>query len=66
MYSRILVALDGSERTEAIVPYVEALAHAFGSVVMLLQARTPDQSLISTPATRMGVGHGWASDTPRR
>lgn len=63
MYSRILVALDGSERTEAIVPYVEALAHAFGSVVMLLQARTPDQSLISTPATRMGVGHTTAMTT---
>jgi nucleotide-binding universal stress UspA family protein len=41
VYERILVALDGSETAERIVPYVVALAEKFGSVLTLLQAYTP-------------------------
>jgi nucleotide-binding universal stress UspA family protein len=41
MYRRILVPLDGSARAEAILPYVEDLAHHFGSSVILLQVLEP-------------------------
>lgn len=37
MYQRILVALDGSDLAERVVPYVEALAIPFGSTVILLR-----------------------------
>jgi nucleotide-binding universal stress UspA family protein len=37
MYRKILVPLDGSGRAEAILPYVEDLAHRFGSSVVFLQ-----------------------------
>jgi nucleotide-binding universal stress UspA family protein len=38
MYARILVALDGSELAERILPHVEALAEKLGSAVTLLRA----------------------------
>jgi nucleotide-binding universal stress UspA family protein len=41
MYRRILVPLDGSSRAEAILPYVEDLAHRFGSSVVFLQVLEP-------------------------
>ena len=53
MYTRILVALDGSEFAEQVLPHVEALATTFGSVVTLLRATTPDQSLIHPTAQMM-------------
>jgi nucleotide-binding universal stress UspA family protein len=37
MYNCILVPLDGSKRAERILPYVERLAHGFGSRVVFLQ-----------------------------
>ena len=37
MYERILVALDGSEHAEQVLPLVEELADKFGSTVILLQ-----------------------------
>ena len=53
MYTRILVALDGSEVAEQVLPHVEALATTFGSAVTLLRATTPDQSLIHPTAHMM-------------
>ena len=47
MYERILVPLDGSERAEAILPHVEALAHQFGSELILLQIFEPMAALVT-------------------
>jgi nucleotide-binding universal stress UspA family protein len=41
MYRRILVALDGSELAERVLPYVEPLAERFDATVVLLQATLP-------------------------
>ncbi len=35
-FRRLLVCLDGSESAEAVLPYVRAMAHHFGSAVVLL------------------------------
>jgi nucleotide-binding universal stress UspA family protein len=35
-FKRLLVALDGSDFSERILPYVSVLAHSFGSEVLLL------------------------------
>jgi nucleotide-binding universal stress UspA family protein len=37
MYKTILVPLDGSKRSEAILPHVEELAHCLDAKVILLQ-----------------------------
>lgn len=47
MYERILVALDGSELAERVLPHVEALAKAFGSTLVLLQATTSPAKLMA-------------------
>jgi nucleotide-binding universal stress UspA family protein len=47
MYERILVALDGSEIAERVLPHVEALAKAFGSTLILLQATTSPAKLMA-------------------
>ncbi len=50
-YERILVALDGSEAAEKVLPYVQVLAGRFGSTVILLRAvPPPDAALASTAA----------------
>jgi len=41
MYETILVPLDGSERAEAILPHVEALARSFQCRVIFLQVVEP-------------------------
>jgi nucleotide-binding universal stress UspA family protein len=38
MYRRIIVALDGSELAEQVLPHVEALAERFGAQLILLRA----------------------------
>lgn len=38
MYRRVLVALDGSELAERVLPHVEALAQKFGSHLVLVRA----------------------------
>ncbi len=48
MYEKILVPLDGSERAEAILPYVENLAHCYSSTVIFMQVVEP-QILYATP-----------------
>jgi nucleotide-binding universal stress UspA family protein len=51
MYKKILVPLDGSERAEAIAPYVEELAKAHDSLVIFLQVLEPGQTLpLADPA----------------
>lgn len=37
MYGRLLVALDGSELAERVLPYVESLAERYGSDVTLIR-----------------------------
>jgi len=41
VYKKILVPLDGSTRSEAIMPHVESLAACLGSTVVLLQIVEP-------------------------
>lgn len=41
MYRRILVPLDGSSRSESILPYVEELALSFDSSVIFLEVLKP-------------------------
>jgi nucleotide-binding universal stress UspA family protein len=61
VYSRILVALDGSETAERILPYVIILAEKFGAVLTLLQAYTPLEKALLAEAeiasgfTQVGV-----------
>jgi nucleotide-binding universal stress UspA family protein len=47
MYERILVALDGSEIAERVLPHAEALAKAFGSTLILLRVTTPPEKLVA-------------------
>ena len=57
MYEQILVALDGSELAEQVLPHVEALAEKFGSNLMLLRAITPLGTIIAatTPPPMVGA-----------
>ena len=48
MYERILVALDGSELAERVLPHVEALGRALGSTLVLLRATTSPETITST------------------
>lgn len=41
MYKAILVPLDGSKRTEAILPHVENLGHCDGSKIIFPQVVEP-------------------------
>jgi nucleotide-binding universal stress UspA family protein len=49
MYAHILVALDGSELAEQVLPHIEALAEKFGSAVTLLRATTPFSIAVTPP-----------------
>src|SRR6266511_3130037 len=51
MYERILVALDGSELSERILPHAEALAREFGSTLILLRATTSPEKIIAELTT---------------
>lgn len=52
MYERILVALDGSEVAERILPHVETLGRALGSTLIVLRATTP----LAQVVTELNVG----------
>jgi nucleotide-binding universal stress UspA family protein len=56
MYAHILVALDGSAEAETVLPYVEALATAFGSTVTLVSAL--DSSPMALAETAAPPAHG--------
>ena len=47
MYARILVALDGSELAERILPHVEALSRALGSTLIVLRATTSPEAIVA-------------------
>jgi nucleotide-binding universal stress UspA family protein len=47
MFNVLLVPLDGSKRAERILPYVEYLAFARESKIVLLQVIEPDPNLVS-------------------
>ena len=56
MYERILVALDGSEVAEQVLPHVEQLARAFGSTLILLEATTAPEKLAAELGAGMDAG----------
>jgi nucleotide-binding universal stress UspA family protein len=45
-YRNIIVALDGSDLAERVLPHVESLAERFGSTVTLLRVVTPVEALL--------------------
>jgi nucleotide-binding universal stress UspA family protein len=55
MYERILVALDGTEIAERVLPHAEALARAFGSTLILLRVTTPPEKLMAELSGGMDV-----------
>src|SRR5947209_6097351 len=59
MYERILVALDGSEFAEAVLPLVEEMAEKFGSTVVLLRVapRLASTSVAVSPAQDPTLTH---------
>ena len=65
MYEHLLVALDGSDTAERVLPHVEALAASFGSTVTLLQAVVSAETLIAeTSSGGTGVGDAASSIDP--
>ena len=61
MFSRILVALDGSTAAEEILAHVEALAEKLGATVILLRAIP---ALERAVAAQAGVAAGFVDPTP--
>lgn len=47
MYQKILVPLDGSDRAERILPYVEELASVRGSTIILMQVVEPAATMVT-------------------
>lgn len=47
MYDTILVPLDGSERAERILPYVEDMASVRGSTVVFIQVVEPAATMVT-------------------
>jgi nucleotide-binding universal stress UspA family protein len=56
MYAHLLVALDGSENAERILPHVEALAERFGSRVTLVQVTTAAEAIMASTASSATLG----------
>jgi nucleotide-binding universal stress UspA family protein len=48
-YGRILVALDGSELSERVLPHIQALAKEFGARVTLLRVIAPSALVTEVP-----------------
>lgn len=55
MFTHIVVALDGSEFAESVLPYVEPLAAQFGSTLTLLRAIISPASIVAAEASVGGV-----------
>jgi len=53
MYKRILVPLDGSPSSEAVFPHIQALAHAFGADIILLQILLEPTEEFSIPTSAL-------------
>jgi nucleotide-binding universal stress UspA family protein len=58
MYERIVVALDGSELAEKVLPHVTALAEAFRPSVTLVRAYEPPRTLMAGMAASALPGTG--------
>jgi nucleotide-binding universal stress UspA family protein len=58
VYQHVLVALDGSELAEQILPHVEALASKFGSRITLLRATESVGAIVAetTPGSAVDGG----------
>jgi nucleotide-binding universal stress UspA family protein len=61
MYARILVALDGLELAEQILPHAECLAEKFGATVTLIRATMPVEQAV---AAELGIGGVFVDPTP--
>ena len=64
MFAHLLVALDGSEVAEWVLPQVEALAERFGSAVTLLRATTPLTVILAETAGAAPVAGPVVDPTP--
>jgi nucleotide-binding universal stress UspA family protein len=65
MYTRIIVALDGSDLAERVLAYVEALADKFGSAVTLFRVTAAPGSIIADSGIGAEpVGAGLIDPTP--
>ena len=53
--SKILVALDGSKESEAVIPYIEELASKLQADVILLQVIAPDYHIYAAGGPEYGV-----------
>jgi len=53
--SKILVTLDGSKESEAVIPYVEELASKLQAEVILLQVIAPDYHIYAAGGPEYGV-----------
>src|SRR5688572_7563624 len=53
MYERIVVALDGSDLAEQILPHIEKLAEVFRPTVTLVRAHEPPVSLVAGMAASL-------------
>ena len=54
MYDRIVVALDGSELAEGVLPFVAPLIEKFGASVTLLRAITPPGAMLASAVAADG------------
>lgn len=50
MYRQILIALDGSELAESILPYVEPLAERFGARLIVVRATLSPATVVAAEA----------------
>jgi nucleotide-binding universal stress UspA family protein len=55
MYQRILVALDGSELAEAVLPQAEGLARATGATLLLVRAVNVPATVVAATAGDTGM-----------
>jgi nucleotide-binding universal stress UspA family protein len=55
LLSRIIVALDGSEESKAVIPYIEELASKLQAEVILLQVIVPDYHIYATGGSGYGA-----------
>lgn len=62
-YQRIVVALDGSPLAEAVLPFVEPLALAFGAEMTIVYARPPLESTFAGEMEMSGIGMGGAVES---
>jgi nucleotide-binding universal stress UspA family protein/CBS domain-containing protein len=64
-YKRILVALDGSELAESVLPHVEPIARIFDSTVTLLRVLSPQEAGVAAEAGAATMAHVLPADEVR-